>query len=202
MRRTQPERVEAMRGRLLDATIDSLAISGYGGFSTNDVVRRAGVSRGALAHHFPTKADLVSAAADRLIAQRAAEFRDRFAAVPPRKRTVARALDVLWSFFADPAFHALLELVVAARTEAELRPVVAAGMRHASEVTRDVFAESFPALAQQPYIGEVLDGVLALYVGLAAEAALDAEAAGRATAVRNVLKGALSLGAATSPSRS
>ena len=202
MRRSQPERVEAMRGRLLDATIDSLATSGYSGFSTNDVVRRAGVSRGALAHHFPTKADLVSAAADRLIEQRAAEFRERFAAVPPRRRTVAKALDVLWTFFADPAFHALLELTVAARTDDELRPVVAAGMRHASEVTRDVFAEAFPTLARQPFIAEVLDGVLALYVGLAAEAALDAEAAARATAVRNVLKGALTLGAAAGPSLS
>jgi AcrR family transcriptional regulator len=202
MRRTQPERVEAMRGRLLDATIESLATSGYSGFSTNDVVRRAGVSRGALAHHFPTKADLVAAAADRLIELRAAEFRERFTAVPPRRRTVAKALDVLWSFFDDPSFHALLELVVAARTDAELRPVLATGMRHASEVTRQVFAESFPALAQQPFIAEVLDGVLALYVGLAAEAALDADAVGRANAVRNVLKGALSLGAAAGPSLS
>ncbi len=200
MRLSQPERVEAMRGRLLDATIDSLALSGYHGFSTNDVVRRAGVSRGALAHHFPTKADLVAAAADRLIGQRATEFRERFAAVPPRRRTVAKALDVLWTFFDDRGFHALLELAVAARTDAELRPVVAAGLRHASDVTRQVFAESFPALAQQPFIAEVLDGILALYVGLAAESALDDDAGHRASAVRSVLKGALSLGAASAPS--
>ena len=202
LRLSQPERVEAMRGRLLDATIESLAGSGYHGFSTNDVVRRAGVSRGALAHHFPTKADLVAAAADRLIGQRAADFRERFAAMPPRRRTVAKALDELWSFFDDRGFHALLELVVAARTDAELRPVVAAGMRHASDVTRQVFAESFPALARQPFVAEVLDGILALYVGLAAESTLDAEAMRRAAAVRSVLKGALSLGAASVPSPS
>jgi AcrR family transcriptional regulator len=199
-RLTQPERVEAMRGRLLDATIDSLASSGYHAFSTNDVVRRAGVSRGALAHHFPSKGELVAAAADRLIGERAAEFRERFAAVPPRRRTVGKALDVLWTFFDDRGFHALLELIVAARTDAELRPVVAAGMQHASEVTRQVFAESFPALARQPFIGEVLDGILALYVGLAAESTLDQAAVSRAAAVRSVLRGVLSLGATTSPS--
>jgi AcrR family transcriptional regulator len=198
-RLTQPERVEAMRARLLDATIDCLADSGYSGFSTNDVVRRAGVSRGALAHHFPTKAELVAAAADRLIELRAAEFRQRFSAVPARRRTVAKALDVLWTFFDDPTFHALLELIVAARTDAELRPVVAAGMRHAGAVMREVYAESFPDQGPQPFRGAVLDGVLALYVGLAAEAALGAEAAGRAAAVRTVLKGALSLAAATVP---
>jgi hypothetical protein len=109
---------------------------------------------------------------------------------------------VLWTFFDDPSFHALLELVVAARTDEELRPVVGAGMRHASQVMRDVFAESFPARAHGPFVGEVLDGVLALYVGLAAESALDADAGRRAAAVRNVLKGALSLGAAATPSMS
>lgn len=196
---TQPERVEAMRNRLLDASIDCLAESGYSGFSTNDVVRRAGVSRGALAHHFPTKAELVAAAADRLVELRASEFRARFAAVAPGRRTVAKALDLLWTFFDDPSFHALLELIVAARSDDELRPVMAAGMRHAAEVTREVFTESFPDLAQLPFVGETLDAVLALYSGLAAQSALDGDADGRHAAVRNILKGALSLAAANAP---
>jgi AcrR family transcriptional regulator len=200
-RLTQPERVEAMRGRLLDATIDCLAESGYSGFSTNDVVRRAGVSRGALAHHYPTKAELVAAAADRLVALRAEEFRQRFAAIPIRERTVASALDVLWTFFDDPSFHALLELVVAARTDAEMRPVLATGMQRAAHVTREVFAEAFPVLGELPHVGAVLDGVLALYSGLAAQAALDGDSAARAAAVRAVLKGALRVAANDAASR-
>src|ERR1041385_7343752 len=66
---TQLERVEAMRARLLDATADLLAERGFTATSTNDVVRRAGVSRGALAHHFPTKADLMAAASEHIVAQ-------------------------------------------------------------------------------------------------------------------------------------
>jgi AcrR family transcriptional regulator len=192
-RLTQPQRVEAMRARLLDATVDCLAESGYSGFSTNDVVRRAGVSRGALAHHFPTKGDLVAAAADRLIDQRAAEFRVRFAAIAPAKRTTAKALDVLWTFFDDPSFAALLDLMVAARTDPELRPVMAAGTRHAADVTREVFGEAFPALAGRPFVGQVLDGILALYTGLAAQQALDDDPDGRRRAVRQLLKGALAM---------
>jgi AcrR family transcriptional regulator len=202
VRLSQPERVEAMRSRLLDATIDCLAERGYGAFSTNHVVRRASVSRGALAHHFPTKAELMAAAADRLIELRAAEFRQRFAAIPARSRTPAKALDVLWTFFDDPTFHTLLELMVAARTDPELRPVMAAGMRHAADVTREVFDESFPGLAPLPFVGPILDGILALYSGLAAQAALDADAVARSAAVRSLLKGALNLAAATAPSRS
>lgn len=196
---TQPERVEAMRGRLLDATVMCLAECGYGGFSTNDVVRRAGVSRGALAHHFRTKADLVAAAANRLIDRRAADFRERFAAIPPARRTTAKALDVLWDFFDDPSFAALLELMVAARTDAELRPVMAAGTRHAAEVTREVFAEAFPALAGRPFIGPALDGVLALYIGLAAQHPLDHDPGGRRRAVRQFLKGVLALAEGAAP---
>ena len=71
-----------MRARLLDATVDCLVAGGYAKLSTNDVVRRAGVSRGALAHHFPTKSELVAAAGTRLIERRAAEFRATFRAVP------------------------------------------------------------------------------------------------------------------------
>lgn len=201
IRPTQPERVAAMRNRLLDATIEGLAEIGYSGFSTNEVVRRAGVSRGALAHHFPTKAALVAAAADRLVALRAAEFRARFAAIPPPQRSAAQALDVLWTFFDDPSFQALLELMVAARSDPELRPVMAAGLRHAADVTREVFAESFPDLARLPFIGATLDAVLALYSGLAAAAALDDDADGRHLAARALLKGALSLAVATVPTR-
>jgi AcrR family transcriptional regulator len=200
IRLTQGERVAAMRNRLLDATIECLAETGYSGFSTNLVVRRAGVSRGALAHHFPTKADLVAAAADRLVELRAAEFRARFGAIPQHRRTVAKALDVLWTFFDDPAYQALLELMVAARSDDELRPVMATGLRHAGEVTREVFAESFPQLAEQPFIGETLDAILALYSGLAGQAALDGDVDGRHAAVRTLLKGALTLAAETAPS--
>jgi AcrR family transcriptional regulator len=198
-RLTQPERVEAMRNRLLDASIDCLAESGYSRFSTNDVVRRAGVSRGALAHHFPSKAGLVAAAADRLVELRAAEFRARFGAIAPPRRTVAKALDVLWTFFDDPSFQALLELIVAARSDPELRPVMAAGLQHAADITREVFAESFPDLAQLPFIGETLDAILALYTGLAAQSVLDGDGQGRYAAVRNVVKGALSLAVASAP---
>ena len=57
--RTNAERSAATRVRLLDATIDCLIELGWSGTSTTEVVRRAGVSRGAQVHHYPTKEDLV-----------------------------------------------------------------------------------------------------------------------------------------------
>jgi AcrR family transcriptional regulator len=199
VRLTQPERVEAMRNRLLDASIEILADAGYSGFSTNDVVRRAGVSRGALAHHFPTKAELVAAVADRLIGLRATEFRQRFAEVPPEQRTVGQALGVLWTFFDDASFHALLELIVAARSDPELRPVMASGTRHAVDVTQEVFVETFPHLGARPFVREILEAILALYSGLATNGVLDAEATGRHDAVRSLLTTVLTVAVAQIP---
>lgn len=65
-RRTQEERSEAMRKRLLDATIQCLQLDGYAGTTVSKIIERAQVSRGAPVHHFPSKAALIAAAAKRL----------------------------------------------------------------------------------------------------------------------------------------
>ena len=103
------ERVEAMRLRLMEAVIWCIADKGYAATSTNDVVRRAKVSRGALAHHFPTKAALVNAAAGHLVDKRAADFESRMAHLDPNDRTPLAALDILWSFYEQPECRALME---------------------------------------------------------------------------------------------
>ena len=54
-RRTQQQRSDETRAALLDATIICLHEVGYAGTSTTLVSERAGVSRGAQTHHFPTK---------------------------------------------------------------------------------------------------------------------------------------------------
>jgi AcrR family transcriptional regulator len=119
-RRTQAERTATTRKRLLDATIDCLTELGYAGTSTTEVAKRAGVSRGAQLHHFPTKADLVATAVDHLFAQRHEEFRVAFATLPAGIHPVDGAIDLLWEIISGPSFAAWLELVVAARTDPEL----------------------------------------------------------------------------------
>jgi len=166
-RRPQAVRAELMRARLLDATLECLATTGYGGMSTNDVVRRARVSRGALAHHYPTKADLVKAAAQRLLEERARDFRERFSAIDPQRRTPAEALDVLWSFYDDPSGTALLELTVAARSYPELQAVLGPVSDQLAALTAEVFVEFFPELAEQPIAEPALRTIHAAFGGLA-----------------------------------
>lgn len=188
MHRSQAERVATMRARLLDATITCLDERGYGDMSTNDVVRQARVSRGALAHHFPTKAELVLAAAQRLVDQRAADFRQRFGALPPRRRTPAEALAVLWTLYDGPGCAALVELTVAARHKSELKAVLAPMSERIAEVTGEVFAEFFPELSGQPFVAEALRAVHATFAGLALGAMASEDGHERAAEVRAFLK--------------
>ena len=197
--RTQAERAEQMRERLLDATIDCLIRSGYSEMSTNDIVRRARVSRGALAHHFPTKAELVTAAARRLVDERAADFRRRFSAVPPERRTPAEALELLWSFYAAPSGVALVELTVAARHSRQLRAVLAPVAEQVAASTAEVFAEFFPERAALPFTDQALRTVHALFAGLALSAMAAPSGDGHATEVREFLKHLVSLAESVRP---
>ena len=115
----QEERSRAMRARLMDATIECLVEHGFGGTSTTLISERAGVSRGAQLHHFPTKNDLVVAAVEHLTEVRGAELAAAAAAVPQGPHRTRDVLRMLGDHFASPVFTAALELWVAARTDAD-----------------------------------------------------------------------------------
>lgn len=157
-RRTQSERSAATRGQLLDSAIECLVAYGYAGTTTTRVAERAGVSRGAQLHHYPTRAELVAAAAEHLFASLTAEYQHAFEALVG-DRSLAAAIKLLWSMFDRPSFGAVIELHTAARTDADLReclePVAAA---HTANVAH-LAARYFPALAVD---AERLEAVLAL----------------------------------------
>lgn len=122
-RTPQGERTRAMRLRLMEATVECLVELGWAGTSTTVVSQRAGVSRGAQLHHFPSKQDLVVAAVGHLSERRREDMAKSAADLPEHGRTRA-VLDVLAAQFVSPVFFAALELWVAARTDAELRKAV------------------------------------------------------------------------------
>src|SRR3712207_1602380 len=65
-RRTQAERRAATRRALLDAARSVFAEKGYHGAAAEEIVRRAGLTRGALYHHFEDKKDLFRAVVDEM----------------------------------------------------------------------------------------------------------------------------------------
>jgi AcrR family transcriptional regulator len=113
-----------MRARLLEATVECLVEHGWSGTSTTLVSQRAGVSRGAQLHHFPTKNDLVLAAVEHVSLARED---DMVALAQARAGAQGRAravLAVLAELYTGPLFTAAHELWVAARTDRALREAV------------------------------------------------------------------------------
>jgi AcrR family transcriptional regulator len=64
-RRSQPERSEATQRALVESASELFASDGYSATQLDDVVRAAGVTKGALYHHFEGKADLFRAVFER-----------------------------------------------------------------------------------------------------------------------------------------
>lgn len=120
-RRTQAERRAATRGALLDATIDVLVERGYAGLTATSVCQRAGVTRGAQAHYFATKADLVVQALSHLTDKLVTELVSKPLGVAEGPHGQYEVLlNRLWEIFSGPVSAAQLELFVAARTDEDL----------------------------------------------------------------------------------
>lgn len=93
-RRTQAERTQETRTRILDAAVGVLRKKGYAHFRTADVARAAGVSRGAQLHHFKTKEKLVYATMEHV-------FHNVLATSQARARTLGRGQDPMERVIAD-----------------------------------------------------------------------------------------------------
>ena len=123
--RSRSARTADSRLLILDAAVACLVEEGYAGASTLAVQARAGVSRGRLLHHFPSRAELLVAAAEHLTTTKLEEIRHRAAALmddgPTGRERVDRAIDLMWATFQEPPFWAAMELWTAARTDPALR---------------------------------------------------------------------------------
>ncbi|MBI2703873.1 MAG: TetR/AcrR family transcriptional regulator [Actinobacteria bacterium] len=144
-RRTQEQRSAATQAKLLDATVACLAELGYARTSTTMVCERAGVSRGAQLHHFPTKAALVAAAAERVLELRVEEFRATLGGLDEGQERVQTAIDLLWGIFCGPSAYAWQELLVAARTDDELRPHLARVQNRLRDEVAAAWHDLFPS---------------------------------------------------------
>ena len=120
-RQPQQDRSRLTRRRLLDATVDSLAQVGWTATSVALVAARAGVSRGAAQHHFPTRETLFEAAVDHIGQRRMAELKRAAVALPTGPGRTEAVLTVLVSIYTGASFRAALQVWTAASSEPTLR---------------------------------------------------------------------------------
>lgn len=174
--RTQAQRRDEMRHALLEAAVESLVELGFGKTTTLEVQRRAGVSRGALLHHFPSKAELLVATIGHLAERRGRALKLRSAELPAGPERVDAVLDLLWESFAGPMFQVAIELRAAARTDVELRKALTPIERVVRErIIHQTTVMLGKEIAAQPGYAVAIDLTLHLMIGAATTACLHGE---------------------------
>ncbi|MES2912361.1 MAG: TetR/AcrR family transcriptional regulator [Pseudomonadota bacterium] len=143
VRRRQEDRTRDAKSKLLNAAIQVLLRDGYGGLTTKEVAKTAGLSYGALMHHYATKEELVVAATSMVYdecivrGQRVAQTDD--AVRNPLEGYIADCISV---YFEWP-FIAALEVVMVARTDPGLMAQILPVMAHYRATCDDIWLEVF-----------------------------------------------------------
>jgi AcrR family transcriptional regulator len=120
-RRTNAERSAATRAKLIEAAVQSLHKFGYAATTTILVAKRAKVSRGAMLHHFPNKIDLVLAAAKYAADYQRSSHRRKLRDIAAGRDRFLAITEVSWETAREPSAVALLEIMIASRSDKALR---------------------------------------------------------------------------------
>jgi AcrR family transcriptional regulator len=163
-RRTQAERSAEATDKLLAAASACLVRHGYAATSVTEIAAEAGMSRGALQHHFETKADLLFAVfagfSSSLVA--ALDGVDATLPAPDRARKMVHAL---WGRFGDPGYAAMLELMLGSRSERPLWRRICRRRDADGALMQAAIARLFDADAR--HLGDTLGFTTATLRGLA-----------------------------------
>ncbi|MET7698065.1 TetR/AcrR family transcriptional regulator [Streptomyces sp. NPDC005485] len=157
------DRSRATRRRLLEAAVSCLAERGWAGSTVSVVAERAGVSRGAAQHHFPTREDLFTAAVEYVAEERSTAIRALFPEGAADRHAVVAALVDLYT---GPLFRAALHLWVAASNEEQLRPRVTELEARVGRETHRIAVDLLAADESRPGVRETVQGFLDMARGL------------------------------------
>ncbi|AWI29681.1 TetR/AcrR family transcriptional regulator [Streptomyces sp. ICN441] len=167
------DRSRATRQRLLEAAVACLAERGWAGSTVSVVAERAGVSRGAAQHHFPTREDLFTAAVEYVAEERSSALRS----LPGQSR--AAVVAALVDLYTGPLFRAALHLWVAASNEEQLRGPVTELEARVGRETHRIAVELLGADETVPGVRETVQGLLDMARGLGLANLLTDDAARR-----------------------
>lgn len=163
--RTQQQRREATRAKLLAATTACLIEHGYAGTTVGRVCERAGVSSGGLFAHFDSKAELIASAAAEILRRSREDAVADFLA-NRGDDPVGEAVAVAWRLYRRHDLRAALELFVVGRTDRELAEHLDAVDVPHREQLAVLIRQMLPEAAGHPDFDDVVELVLATMFGL------------------------------------
>jgi len=113
------------------------------------VAKMAGVSRGAAQHQFPSKVDLMLAVAKHIVDGQAARLLGANDGAPTAENVISSGFDISWESNRRPERLALLEIMLATRSDEELRERFKPFLQHIAYL-RDIVAEDMANLFGVP----------------------------------------------------
>ncbi|MDF2386171.1 TetR/AcrR family transcriptional regulator [Nostoc ellipsosporum NOK] len=153
-RRTQAERTAETREALLDAAIGLLYRKGYSGTSTEAIAEEAGVTRGALHHHFGTRVQLMADVIG-TVYEREKRAYERIAADTGRGARLSDWPEMLWEVLSRPSGLAVLEILQASRSDPELAELVTPMQAKVEQMSLETIKQQFGSGED----GDVLAGI-------------------------------------------
>ncbi|MFT6032434.1 MAG: AcrR family transcriptional regulator [Arenicella sp.] len=150
----QARKSENTRETILNAAIECIFKLGYARTSTKIIADQAKVSRGAMIHHFPTKADLLVAVVEHLTELRIKHFTKQVAKLKTAKERESFGLDLYWKQLKTKLYMVYHELTVASRTDAMLGKVMKKGTLRFEDRWNEAIRALFP---EWDGAGELLD---------------------------------------------
>lgn len=150
-RRSQEERSTETRARLCAATIALIAERGYVNTTTTDISTRAGVSRGALMHHYPSKIDLIVDAASGVWLSAIDEVRELSLALNAGDLDTDAFVDGVWNqVFRENSTMMTMDLVSAARSDKELHCRISVHLQNMFEAYDQIADTAFSKTGLPP----------------------------------------------------
>jgi AcrR family transcriptional regulator len=179
-RRSQLERAAETQSVLVQAAVQLLSQVGYAKTTTQAVAKCAGVTTGALHHHFAVKEDLMLAVLDQsaiIVEERLQTLNDAAVATDASVRTV---VDHLWEIYGRPDYWAVWEIIIGTRSDADVHHRV---LEHRARSMANVVRpwqqriESLTAGAFAPgHAAEIFEFLLIAIRGLSLERFMDKDA--------------------------
>lgn len=173
-RRSQEARRAETRRLLHEATIRSLMELGYANTSTKAIAERAGLSRGAQNHHYPDKLSLIVAATEHLFHKFSAALANLAGELRADRIDFDGYIDGVWKeMISGDWFYASLEIIVAARGDAELRRRLSPLILDLHERFEGIWQQSFVALEPERSSTRVtMNLMMNVFRGMAVQAVL------------------------------
>src|SRR6266850_865934 len=161
--RTQAERSEETRTRILKAAANLIRKRGYSRFRTAEVAKEAGLSRGAQLHHFPTKDSLVVATLEYVFEQAQVLSRRRAAAVNRPRDLIEAVIEDAREFFFSEHFMVAIDIVLSTSTDQAVRKQILDISRKARRPVEAAWSEALAASGVPPSLSA---DIVALTLGV------------------------------------